>query len=263
MVVSRRLWTEEETKLALFIYFQLPFGQLHSGNPEICKLASIIGRSNSSVAMKLCNFASLDPKIIESGRSGLQGASAQDRRIWSEFSGNWTTMIEEAEQVWNAHEIDADDDRSMLKEKVSTFVFEPYDGPSTAREITERRIGQDFFRRAVLANFENTCCITGIAEPALLNASHIMPWGVDVKNRHNPANGLCLSATLDRAFDRGLVTFNDAGAVLVAKSLITHTSSATRSFFSQYQGAAIGRSTRFNPDASFLTWHRNQIFVDR
>ena len=69
-----------------------------------------------------------------------------------------------------------------------------------------QRVGQDFFRRAVLANYEETCCITGIADPRLLTASHIKPWGKDSDNRHNPANGLLLSATLDRAFDRGLIS---------------------------------------------------------
>ena len=76
---SRKRWSEEETVLALYLYFQLPFGKLHSGNPEIQELAAALGRTNSSVAMKLCNFASLDPKITDSGRKGLDGASKLDR----------------------------------------------------------------------------------------------------------------------------------------------------------------------------------------
>ena len=258
----RKRWTEEETKLALFLYFQLPFGQLHSGNPEIQKLASILGRTNSSVAMKLANFASLDPKITESGRKGLQGASAQDRSVWAQFSGDWTTQIEEAELAWNANDSDLSNGSPRLREDVRPFAFEPYDGPSTAATTVERRVGQDFFRRAVLANFENTCCITGIAEPSLLNASHIVPWGIDVKNRHNPANGLCLSATLDRAFDRGLITIDGSLTILISRSLSNHTSKRTRDFFSPFQGIGISPSTRFEPDPVFLNWHRNERFVD-
>lgn len=169
----RKRWTEEETKLALFLYFQLPFGQLHSGNPEIQKLASILGRTNSSVAMKLANFASLDPKITESGRKGLQGASAQDRSVWAQFSGDWTTQIEEAELAWNANDSDLSNGSPRLREDVRPFAFEPYDGPSTAATTVERRVGQDFFRRAVLANFENTCCITGIPSRAILASQHL------------------------------------------------------------------------------------------
>lgn len=262
MNAPRKLWTENETKLALFLYFQLPFGQLHSLNPEVQKLASILGRTNSSVAMKLCNFASLDPKITESGRKGLQGASAQDRRVWANFNADWTAHIEEAEQVWAATEIDFSVEGKMLRDSVLPFAFEPYDGPSSARAMVERRVGQDFFRRSVLANFENTCCITGIAEPALLNASHIVPWGIDLKNRHNPANGLCLSATFDRAFDRGLLTLDESRTVLVSKSLLTHSNQKTRDYFLPYQGVAIIPSTRFDPDPEFLHWHRNKRFLD-
>ena len=157
MNAPRKLWTENETKLALFLYFQLPFGQLHSLNPEVQKLASILGRTNSSVAMKLCNFASLDPKITESGRKGLQGASAQDRRVWANFNADWTAQIEEAEQVWTATEADSSAVGNKLRDNVSPFVFERYDGPSTANANIERRGGQSFFRRSVLANFDNMC----------------------------------------------------------------------------------------------------------
>lgn len=78
-----RRWTEDETVLALWLYFQLPFGKLHSGNPEIKELAQLIRRTDSSVAMKLCNFASLDPKILSTGRKGLAGASKLDREMYA------------------------------------------------------------------------------------------------------------------------------------------------------------------------------------
>jgi len=42
--------------------------------------------------------------------------------------------------------------------------------------------------------------------PELLIASHIIPWARDDKNRMNPANGLCLNALHDKAFDKGLIT---------------------------------------------------------
>jgi putative restriction endonuclease len=76
-------WTEDEQILALNLYHLLPFGRLHKGAKEIISLASIMARTPSSVAMKLCNFASLDPVIYESGRKGLQGASQADRALWA------------------------------------------------------------------------------------------------------------------------------------------------------------------------------------
>lgn len=194
--------------LALYLYFQLPFGKLHSGNPEIQELAAALERTNSSVAMKLCNFASLDPKITDSGRKGLDGASKLDRATYAEFGQDWTGLVSRAESLWTAQvgQFEPPPPPSRLNEKRSEFRFEPYQGKATTQALVNQRVGQDFFRRAVLANYEETCCITGIADPRLLTASHIKPWGKDSENRHNPANGLLLSATLDRAFDRGLIT---------------------------------------------------------
>ena len=99
---ARKRWSEEETVLALYLYFQLPFGKLHSGNPEIQELAAALGRTSSSVAMKLCNFASLDPKITDSGRKGLDGASKLDRATYSEFGHDWTGLVSRAEDMWTA-----------------------------------------------------------------------------------------------------------------------------------------------------------------
>lgn len=248
-------WTELETKRALYLYFQLPFGQLHSGNSEIIELARALGRTPSSVAMKLANFASLDPKIIGTGRKGLAGASALDRCIWEEFNNDWTRLILDVEAS-------ARDDslNNVVKEEFSSFVHEPSMGATTVMATIEQRIGQQFFRRAVLANYDNRCCLTAISEPSLLNASHIIPWSVDSHNRHNPRNGLCLSATFDRAFDRGLMAVDDAGKARFSCALLESDSSETRSFFQPYEGRKLLESVRFDPDPAFLRWHHENCF---
>src|SRR5580704_9949883 len=53
-------WTREHFLIALNLYCKLPFGKLHKGNPIIIEIADKMGRSANSLAMKLCNFASLD-----------------------------------------------------------------------------------------------------------------------------------------------------------------------------------------------------------
>lgn len=260
----RRRWTEEETILALYLYFQLPFGKLHSGNPEIRELAEALGRPSNSIAMKLCNFASLDPKITESGRKGLAGASKQDREIYSEFGQNWSALVARAEALWALRVAPSQEQapEARLKKQASEFHFEPYQGASTTQAIINQRVGQDFFRRAVLANYEDSCCITGIAEPRLLVASHIKPWGKDTENRHNPANGLLLSATLDRAFDRGLITVAKGQKVLVSRHLRESPSQPTRDYFGQFEGATLRPALRFDPEPQFLEWHNENCFID-
>lgn len=251
-MASRVRWTEGETKLALYLYFQLPFGQLHSGNPEIVELAGKLGRTPSSVAMKLANFASLDPKILESGRKGLQGASALDREIWDEFHNDWTKLILE---IGTREDVRPQPPNNRVRDVRAVFHYEPSGGATTTRAEVEQRIGQGFFRRAVLANFENTCCVTGIAEPQLLMASHISPWGTDVSNRHNPRNGLCFSATFDRAFDRNLMTVTPELRVHLSSRLLQSASSNTRTFFAAYEGQTLRAPTHLAPDADLLRKH--------
>jgi putative restriction endonuclease len=251
-------WSEHETKLAMFLYFQLPFGQLHKSNPEIVKLATFLGRTPSSIAMKLANFASLDPKITETGRKGLDGASNLDRQVWQQFAHDWSNEAIAAEQEWNL--IDQETSAGMFKENRTPFAFATFEGPTDAEAIIQRRLGQNFFRRAVLANFENKCCVTGVAEPQLLNASHIVPWNEDVKLRHNPANGLALIATFDRAFDRGLIMFDEARRLRLSPVLSSHSDKHTRSYFAGYDGAEMKTATRFDPSLEFMAWHRDNVF---
>lgn len=257
--MQNRRWTHQETVLALYLYFQLPFGKLHSGNPEIQELAEKIGRTHSSVAMKLGNFASLDPKITESGRKGLSGATKLDRAVFGEFQSDWTALVTEAEILMPA--VNFDSASSNVAELRIDFTHKSFDGPSMIERMVEQRIGQSFFRRAVIANFDEHCCITGIADSRLLNASHIVPWSDDIKNRHNPSNGLSLSATFDRAFDRGLVTVLPCGIVEISRQLLDSDSIETRAYFARYQGTEIKKTARFRPDDDLLRWHNEVRYV--
>jgi hypothetical protein len=80
-----------------------------------------------------------------------------------------------------------------------------------------QRIGQDVFRGALMDYWGGRCPLTGISEPELLRASHIVPWAeCNDAQRLDVYNGLLLSALWDAAFDRGLVSFADDGTVLVS-----------------------------------------------
>ncbi|WP_430444876.1 HNH endonuclease [Sphingorhabdus contaminans] len=258
--MQNRRWTEEETILALYLYYQLPYGQLHSGNVEIRKLANDIDRTPSSVAMKLANLASLDPKITNSGRKGLDGASKLDREMSSRFQHNWASLVNEAERIIQSQNLQ--NENSELKENRTEFEWQRHDSASSVQRLTEQRVGQDFFRRAVISNFDECCCVTGISDRRLLNASHIAPWGLDIENRLNPANGLSLSATFDRAFDRGLLTVYPSGKIEISRQLLENDSFKTRAYFAPYQGRSISSGIRFDPDPKLLAWHNKERFVD-
>jgi hypothetical protein len=89
-----------------------------------------------------------------------------------------------------------------------------------AERMVIQRIGQDVFREALMDYWDGHCPLTGITEPALLRASHIVPWAdcTDAQ-RLDVHNGLLLSALWDAAFDNGLISFRDDGTALFGAQL--------------------------------------------
>lgn len=249
-------WTKEQAKLAFHLYCQLPFGKLHKGNLEVIRLAQMIGRTPSAVAMKLVNFASLDPAITSTGRKGLEGASKLDRDIWAEFHADWERLAVECEMLRRIIDPTPGPDEADDLLLPDDFIGE------TRKVVTEQRIKQNFFRRAVLCSYGGRCCMSGICEPRLLIASHIVPWSKDKKNRLNPSNGLCLSAIHDRAFDKGLITLSDDCTVIVSEELKCRDEDFLNTIFLPLEGFAITMPERFMPDLAFIACHRNEVFVD-
>lgn len=58
---QKNLWTREELILAFNLYLKIEFGKTLKGNPKVIALANILGRTPSSIGMRLGNFASVDP----------------------------------------------------------------------------------------------------------------------------------------------------------------------------------------------------------
>lgn len=251
------LWTKDQLKLAFHLYCQLPFGKLHHSNPDIIKLAKLIGRTPDAVAMKLVNLASLDPAIIKSGRKGLGNASALDREVWEEFNADWEGLAVESERLRQS----LDPGAQPVDDADEELVPEDYTG-ETKQIITEQRIKQSFFRRAVLSSYGGRCCMSGLADERLLIASHIVPWSKDRANRLNPCNGLCLSAIHDRAFDKGLITLSDELMVLVSGELKRQKDRFIVEVLLPLEGREINVPERFAPKQEFVKWHREILFWD-
>ena len=107
--------------------------------------------------------------------------------------------------------------------------------------VTNRRKGQDYFRRMILTNYSSRCALTGIDIPQLLIASHIIPWE-DKKHKQdrlNPCNGICLSALYDKAFDKGLITFSPSDYTVCLSSALYERE--TQEYFDQHFGIIIGK----------------------
>ncbi|MDR0993353.1 MAG: HNH endonuclease [Verrucomicrobiota bacterium] len=246
---TRKNWTDQELKLAFYLYCQLPFGKIDARNNQIQVLARFLGRSANAVAMKLVNFASLDPAIRNSGRKGLGNASVADKRIWDAFHSDWTSLSEECAFQFASIQPD---------EKQESDVGISYMG-ETRIITTMARIGQAFFRNSVMASYQNRCCMSGLSIHGLLVASHIVPWAAASELRLNPRNGLCLSAIHDKAFDRGLITVTADYSILVSGA-IKRDNSKQGQLIAELEGRRIILPAKFLPEKNYLVWHNEHVF---
>jgi predicted restriction endonuclease len=247
-------WTEEELLIAMNLYCKLPFGQFDQSNKTIKQVAEKLGRTPGSLAMKLSNLASLDSYHQDRGVVGLKAASNLDRKIWAEFQSDWTTMAEKSEAAFELLM------GETAKEKLAPALQQP-SGPSEVTRTVKTRRLQAFFRNAVLSSYEYRCAVSGIAVPELLVASHIIPWSANESRRADPTNGLCLNALYDRAFDRGLITFDENFRMIVSSLLKKGEIPEFQQInFVKVEGSKLLLPHRFRPDPSALEEHRNHLF---
>jgi predicted restriction endonuclease len=90
--------------------------------------------------------------------------------------------------------------------------------------LVRQRVGQDRYRQAMLAYWGSACAVTGVTLAPALRASHAKPWAecVSDSERLDMFNGFLLSANLDALFDKFLITFSDAGKILISSKVSEH-----------------------------------------
>ncbi|WP_338880761.1 HNH endonuclease [Achromobacter veterisilvae] len=118
-------------------------------------------------------------------------------------------------------------------------------------ELIKARIGQGVFRQKLLL-YWTRCAVTGYQDPGMLVASHIKPWSKSSNaERLDPFNGLILVPNLDRAFDRGLISFENNGRLLISPLL------GDAETLGIVAGSRIALQTRHHP---FMEYHRKHVY---
>ena len=253
-----KIWNREEQLIAFRLYCQEPFGRLHTGNPAVIQTAQLIGRTPSAVVFKTCNFASLDPFHQARGVSGFKNVSNADRALWLEFEENSESVAVEAEEIFER--LAGQDVAGSHYEEIEWRIPE---GPTEVERMVRTRKVQRFFRAAVMANYNYTCAISGIAVPALVRAGHIIPWSVDEKRRADPRNGIALHILYEVAFNRGLLSFDTDLRVLVSSVLkIDKPSPLHSSTLLDIEGLTLRLPDRFRPDEATFAFHREHVFQE-
>ncbi len=253
----RKLWTRDEMILVLNLYLKMPFGRMHKSNPDVIKMAKLIGRTPDAVAYRLVNYASLDPQLKKRGISGMTHGGNKCAEYWNEFIHDREKLLFESERILAKYE-----GITLEKkfEKDLKDISKDLTGEMKIREV-KTRVNQNIFRQIVIANYSGKCALTGIDIPELLVASHIIPWSQNKEERLNPCNGICLSALYDKAFDTGLISFDSNKKVLFSTRLLKNKGQQyyDKYFLPIYQ-KELAETRKYPVNLTFLEWHRDCIF---
>lgn len=254
--MPKNLWTRDELIVTLNLYFKLPFGQLDHRTRDVLELAKIIGRTPGSVAMRLNNFAHVDPYHQKRGIIGLANGRRQVEPIWNEFINNKSELLFESERILAEYQ------HKTIETKFSDILIgiENLIGKTKIRAI-KTRVNQNVFRQIVLVNYSNKCAISGIDIPEILIASHIIPWSQNENERLNPENGICLSPTFDKCFDYGFIGIDADYKIHLSEKLKRQNKKPYfEKTFKDLEGRKIHLPVKYLPKREFLDYHFTTIF---
>lgn len=191
----------------------------------------MLGRTPSSAALKPANIKANDP--MRRGKRLTHG-SRLDTLVWEEYQGRNNALAQHAAELllgefgteepedvaigYLGNSLPADEDRKI---------------------VIAVRVNQNYFRNALLENYDHRCCITNLGIEPLLVSSHIKPWSDadPATERLSPENGLLLNTLHDRAFDQGLMTIGQ-NLHIVISSQLTKGEFGQRNFW-RYKGEQI------------------------
>jgi hypothetical protein len=123
-------------------------------------------------------------------------------------------------------------------------------------QVIKSRIGQSTFKKALL-DIEKKCRICGVTDERFLIASHIKPWRQSSnQERLDIDNGLLLCPNHDSLFDKGYISFDVDGSIMISHSI----SNATKVFLNINDNMNIRTN---DSQQLFMKWHRANIFKSR
>lgn len=149
---------------------------------------------------------------------------------------------------------------SSLNDESEVFYFlstinNPLISATEKQDMLAVRVGQQRFRKLVLAVWRNKCAVTGSTQ--FLTAGHIKPWAVSTDaERIDPYNGIALSPVYDKAFDSGYITFGDDGCIRISPLLTLNAP------LLGITGKEIIRGLSVHHMA-YLSYHRSSRFIDK
>lgn len=165
-----------------------------------------------------------------------------------------TSPVAELDSDSAAESLDhSEEEVSALEQKADQGDYEVLDSTAT---VKTRGSAQRVFAKKVKDNYGWRCALTGIETPTFLIASHIVPWSVDEAIRLDPANGICLSVMVDRAFEHGYLVIQDDLTIVVEWDLVGD-DKALAALLAPFDGAKLVSPSAHPPKPEYLQRRRD------
>lgn len=143
----------------------------------------------------------------------------------------------------------------LLERSAETDIEKNPDISETKKQqLIKARVGQGLFRGRLIS-YWGKCCLTGCDIHEILRASHIKPWRESNNaERLDVFNGLLLSPNMDALFDKGLISFEDSGDILVSPQMSAEAQKAL--------GCKSKMKITVEPEhVKYIAWHRQNLFL--
>ncbi|MEX1187982.1 MAG: HNH endonuclease [Bacteroidia bacterium] len=127
----------------------------------------------------------------------------------------------------------------------------------------EYEVRGSLFKQRVPKIYNYRCAISGLQVSSTLSISmvdacHIQPWSLN--HIDTIQNGICLTPTLHRAFDRGLIAISDDYRVIISESFMEDKNSSYAISQFNRKPLLLPHKKEYAPSLDFIAWHRENSF---
>jgi len=168
-------------------------------------------------------------------------------------------IINNEVQLWfrlYLNDIGDDIDQEIASESMAQIETDETISSTEKETIVMARKGQGKYRDLIIEKY-GCCIITGINDERVLIASHIKPWvSSNNSERINKENGLLLTPTFDKLFDRGFISFRDTGLIMLSNHFSDE----------NFKRVGLKGGEKFNLQITdemkfFMDFHRDIVFM--
>ena len=154
--------------------------------------------------------------------------------------------------------MDAEDLKKRWERHIESGIQRDHSIVETERiALVRARVGQGIFRENV-RQVEHCCRVTKVENSEHLIASHCKPWRhASNDERLDGENGLLLTPSVDHLFDRGFISFEDTGRLII--SPVADTESLRRMGIDNSTAINVGDFS--SGQKGYLDYHRNEILL--